>query len=92
MLKLILYSFLSISLCCSAEVITANKPVNCYNVEDVAKEIKKLKEELVFSDFNIMTDDSTILFFKNEVTGTWTLFEAKDTIMCVLAYGKQNKL
>ena len=68
-----------------------DKPVECFNTENLLHTIKnKHQEEIVFYLGNAITKNkSTIVMFKNHTTGTWTIIEVFGENSCVLAVGKE---
>ena len=71
-----------------------DKPVECFNTENLLRFIKnKHQEEVVFYLSNAITKNkSTIVMFKNDITGTWTIIEVFGENSCVLAVGKETAI
>ena len=71
-----------------------DKPVECFNTENLLQTIKnKHQEEVVFYLGNAITKNkSTIVMFKNETIGTWTIIEVFGKWSCVLAVGKETAI
>jgi hypothetical protein len=67
--------------------IEAQKPVACFPMDYLQKELKKGEETPLLISKNKMTNESTIIVFKNEKNGTWTIIEFKDDFGCVLGFG-----
>jgi len=92
MKKLLLAFFIMFPVIAFSEVF--DKPVECFNTENLLLTIKnKHQEEVVFYLGNAITKNkSTIVMFKNKTTGTWTIIEVFTENSCVLAVGKETAI
>ena len=71
-----------------------DKSVECFDTENLLDTLKnKHQEEIVFYLGNAITKNkSTIVMFKNETIGTWTIIEVFGKWSCVLAVGKETAI
>ena len=67
--------------------VRVSKPVACFSITWIQEQIIQSREVPVFGDVNNMTGNSTIILFKNENTGTWSLIEFQDKSGCILGHG-----
>jgi len=67
--------------------IRVSKPVVCFSKTWIQQQIIQSREVPVFEDVSNMTGNSTIILFRNENTGSWSLIEFKDKSGCILGHG-----
>jgi len=93
MKKLIIIAMLFANSAFALEV-RKEKPVTCYDFEEVTQKIKiQYGESLQFSYSNGLYDPPTQLsMFSNKETGSWTLIEHNGELGCVLAVGINSNL
>lgn len=76
-----------------AQSVKVNKPVECVTPEFAAQALEKAGEIPVFNDDNRMTDNqSFVVLLRNEHTGTWSLLEVQQGLVCVLGHGVQKQI
>jgi hypothetical protein len=90
-MRTLILSVVLISFSVLAQGIRTNKPVECVTPQFAIQALEAAGETPVFNDDNQMTDkQSVVMLFKNERTGTWTLLEFQQGLMCVLGHGIQK--
>lgn len=77
----------------TAQLFNANKPVLCYrgDAQEFTNQLQeKYQEKLMLKGKNL-DNDSIIEWYENSQTGTWTLVERKENLLCFLASGENGK-
>jgi len=70
-----------------------NKLVECVTPQYAAQSLEATGETPVFNDDNQMTDkQSVVVLLRNKHTGTWTLLEFQQGLVCILGYGVQKQI
>ena len=76
-----------------AQGVKTNKPVECVTPEFATQALEVAGETPVFDDDNNMTDkQSVVMLLRNQRTGTWTLLEFQQGLVCVLGHGVQKQI